>query len=71
MKTNPMIWTAGLAIAGAVSFAAKSHHLGTIIIASIGVLWMWHDMIDEAATAAHDVGLTLPPDTAPLLALHR
>jgi hypothetical protein len=49
MRASPLMWTAILAVAGGACFAAKSAHLGTVVIGSIGVLWMWQDMIDEAA----------------------
>jgi hypothetical protein len=66
-----MTTTAVLAVAGGACFALKSAHLGTVLVAAIGVVWMWQDMMDEAATAAQEKGATLPPDAAPLLALHQ
>lgn len=70
-RSNPMTWTAILAVAGAACFAARSAHLGTVVLGSIGVLWMWQDMIGEAAAAAQKQGIAASPDGAPLLTLHQ
>ncbi|WP_421988476.1 hypothetical protein [Roseococcus sp.] len=71
VKTNPMVWSAVLAVAGAACLAAKSAHLGTVLLSAIGILWMWQDMMDEAVTAPHGRGAALPIEDAPLLALHK
>lgn len=56
-RTSPMISTAILVAAGLVSFLAKSHHVGTIFISAVGVLWMWQDMLDDNVRAAHEAAV--------------
>jgi hypothetical protein len=59
VKASPMTWTAILALAGCVSIMAKSYHVGTVFISAVGVLWMWQDMLEEAATSAGNSALTV------------
>nr|WP_314073545.1 hypothetical protein [uncultured Roseococcus sp.] len=66
-----MTWTAILAVGALACLLIRSAHLGTVLVGAIGVLWMWQDMIDEAAAAAHKRGTTPPDGDAPLLTLHR
>jgi hypothetical protein len=55
-----MTATAILAVAAAACFAAKSAHLGAVLVAAIGVVWIWQDMIDEAAIAAQKRAAVVP-----------